>query len=82
MGSAFWDGLKSFWNSINRNPFIVAFEGGATGAIMDFIDDGLTSGHLDFSKPGLHKLATVAIIGGITAVRLLYRPAPGANPKP
>lgn len=82
LGEGVLEGLRRFWRSINRNPIVVAFEGGAYGAILDFIDDGLTSGHLDFSRPGLHKLASLAILGGLTAVRLLYRPAPGTNPKP
>lgn len=80
-GPTFWESLKKFWLSIRSNPFVVAFEGGATGAAVDFIDDGLTAGHLDFSHAGIHKLITVAVIGGMASVRLLYRPAPGTNPK-
>lgn len=70
------DTLKKFWISIRSNPYFVAFEGGATGALGDFIADALSSGHLDFSRAGLQKLAVFALTGGLTAVRLLVRPVP------
>lgn len=74
--------LKQLWLTVRSNPFFVAFEGGAVGSVLNFLDDGITAGHLDFSRAGIHKLVTVALSGGILAVRLLYRPAPGSNPKP
>ena len=74
--------LKQLWLSVRGNPYFVAFEGGATGAALSFINDALSTGHLDFSKQGLQRLGVIALTGGVTAVRLLYRPAPGANPKP
>lgn len=77
------DFIRKLWATLKSNPFFIAFEGGATGALLNSVVDVSTNGgHLDFSKAGLSKLATVAIVGGITAVRALYRPAPGTNPKP
>lgn len=76
----FVSAVKSVWLSVRGNPVFVAFEGGATGAAIDFIDDALASGHVDFSREGIHKLIIIALTGGITAVRLLYRPSPGSNP--
>jgi hypothetical protein len=67
---------KLIWDKIRSNTAFVAFEGGASGAAMNYIYDGLTSGHLDFSRVGLGKLAAFTVLGGITAVRLLYRPSP------
>jgi hypothetical protein len=68
--------LKLFWDSIRSNPVWVAFEGGASGAVLDYGYDLLNSGHLDFTAQGFRKLALVAITGGVTSVRLLYRPQP------
>jgi hypothetical protein len=68
--------LKLFWDSIRSNPYFVAFEGGATGALGNYLYDAATTQHLDFSRAGFQKLAACAITGGITAVRLLYRPQP------
>jgi hypothetical protein len=68
--------IKSLWLQVRSKPWFVAFEGGASGAGLNFIDDGLRSGHLDFSNGGLHKLAAAVLVGGITAVRLLYRQTP------
>ena len=73
--------MKQLWLSIRQNTYFVAFEGGASGAVLSFANDALSQGHLDFSKQGLQRLALVALTGGVTAVRLLYRPAPGSNPK-
>ena len=78
--SEFIQYLRSIWKTFRSNPTFVAFEGGAGGAILNCIDDAFKCGHLDFTSAGLHKLATVAIAGGITAIKLLYRPAPGSNP--
>ena len=74
------DMVKGLWFTVRSNRYFVAFEGGATGAALSFIDDAATSGHLDFSSNGLHKLGAAVIVGGITAVRLLSRPVPGTNP--
>ena len=71
---------KKIWLSVQSNPWVVAFEGGAIGAALDFADSAFQSGHLDFSNAGWHKLIVVAVTGGITAVRLLYRTPPGATP--
>jgi hypothetical protein len=68
--------LIKLWNSIRSNPYFAAFEGGASGALVNFLYDAATAGHLDFSKTGLEKCLTFAFTGGITAVRLLYRPQP------
>lgn len=72
--------LKSIWLSVRTNPVVVAFEGGASGASLNFVYDAATSGHLDFSKAGIKSLIVAIVTGGITAVRLLYRPVPGSNP--
>ena len=71
--------FKRFWDSIRSNKYFVAFEGGASGALMNYAYDGLTAGHLDFSRAGLQKMTAFALTGGITAVRLLYRPQPQAT---
>jgi hypothetical protein len=68
--------LKAFWDSIRSNKYFVAFEGGASGVLLNYVYDFGTTGHLDFSKAGLQKLAVAVVTGGITAVRLLYRPQP------
>jgi hypothetical protein len=69
--------LKLVWYSIRSNKYFVAFEGGATGALSNYIEDLVTSGHrLDFSKTGLEKLGFFMLSGGYTAVKLLYRPQP------
>jgi hypothetical protein len=72
--------LKQLWLSVRSNPAFVAFEGGASGALLSSLDDALRTGQMDFSSGGLRKMAIVAIAGGVTAVRLLYRPGPGATP--
>lgn len=68
--------LTRFWNSIRSNVYFVAFEGGASGALCNYVYDALSSGHLDFSRAGLQKMALCAATGGITALRLLVRPVP------
>lgn len=68
------DQLKLFWNSIRSNPYFVAFEGGVSGALMNYLYDELGAGRLDFSAAGLKKLAAFCVLGGVTAVRLLRRP--------
>jgi hypothetical protein len=69
--------IKKIWDSIRSNPYWVSFEGGATGALSNYIEDLVTSGHrLDFSKTGLEKLGFFMLSGGYTAVKLLYRPQP------
>jgi hypothetical protein len=68
--------LKIFWDSIRSNPYFVAFEGGFSGALVNYAYDASTAGHLDFTRAGLGKCLTFAFTGGITAVRLLYRPQP------
>ena len=65
--------VKALWMKVRSNPVIVAAEGGATGAVLNFLIGG---GKLDFSSAGLHQLATVAFIGAVTAVKLLYRMPP------
>jgi hypothetical protein len=72
--------IKQLWLSVRSNPYFVAFEGGASGAALSFINDALQQGHLDFTTAGLQRLFIVAITGGVTALRLLYRTPPGANP--
>jgi len=71
-----WNKLKLFWDSIRSNKYFVAFEGAATTSLLDYFYEGLVSGHLDLSVATLKHAAGVAIVGGITAVRLLYRPQP------
>jgi hypothetical protein len=69
--------VKLLWYSVRSNKYFVAFEGGVTGALSNYIEDLAVSGHrLDFSKTGLEKLAFFALSGGYTAVKLLYRPQP------
>jgi hypothetical protein len=69
--------VKLFWYSIRSNKYFVAFEGGATGALSNYIQDLFAHGHrLDFSKGGVEKLAFFMVSGGYTAVKLLYRPQP------
>jgi hypothetical protein len=69
--------LTLAWASVRSNKFFVAFEGGATGALTNYLQDAFTGTHkLDFSKNGLYKLGFFAASGGVTAVRLLYRPQP------
>jgi hypothetical protein len=68
------NGLKKFWDSIRSNVYFVAFEGGASGALVNYLYDGLTAGKLDFSRAGLGKALAFAATGGITAIRLLQRP--------
>ena len=75
----FLEQLTSLWKSVRGNPILVAFEGGATGAALNFLYDECSSGQLDFTKAGLKTLAISALTGGITAVRLLYRPVPATN---
>ena len=73
---------KQLWLSVRQNKYFVAFEGGASGAVLNYAYDMLNTGHLDFSKQGIGKLIVTALTGGVTALRLLYRPAPGSNPTP
>jgi hypothetical protein len=68
--------LIVFWDSIRSKPLLVAFEGGASGALMNYLQDELTAGKLDFSHTGWTKLLSYVLLGGITAVRLLMRPQP------
>jgi hypothetical protein len=68
------------WMAVRSNPYFVAFEGGVTGVAVNFIDDALRTGKIDFSLDGLHKLATLCAVGGLTAVRLLYRPTQTSQP--
>jgi hypothetical protein len=69
--------LKLFWYSIRSNKYFVAFEGGVTGALGNYIDDLVATGHRpDFSKTGFEKLGFFMLSGGYTAVKLLYRPQP------
>lgn len=82
MAGTFKSGVVTAWKAVRSNPYFVAFEGGATGAIGSWIDDGLRQGHLDFSHAGLAKLTSAVLVGGVTAIRLLYRPAPPLDPKP
>lgn len=72
--------LKALWLTVRSNPIFVAFEGGATGAVLNFIDNAIELHKLDFSRSGLQQLAKAAFFGGVIAVRLLYRPKPGSNP--
>lgn len=80
MAGTFKSGVVTAWKAVRSNPYFVAFEGGATGAGFSFINDALQSGHLDFSHAGLSRLGSAVLIGGVTAVRLLYRPNPPEKP--
>jgi hypothetical protein len=71
--------IKSAWLSMRSNTLFVAFEGGATGAALNYLYDAVTSGHPDFSRAGWQKLGIAALTGGVTAIRLLYRPAPPSS---
>jgi hypothetical protein len=73
------DQIKTLWRAVRSNPILVAAEGGAGGAIIDYLSNG---GQLDFSSQGRRKLAAVAFTGALTAVKLLYRAVPGTNPNP
>ena len=68
--------LKLFWDSIRSNVYFVAFEGGASGALVDYLYDALNTGKPDFTRQGFIKMLTFALTGGVTAVRLLVRPNP------
>jgi hypothetical protein len=68
--------IKKIWDSIRSNVYWVSFEGAFSGALVNYLYDAATAGHLDFSKAGLEKAAAFAFTAGITAVRLLYRPQP------
>jgi hypothetical protein len=69
--------LKAFWDQIRSNKYFVAFEGGFTGVLFNYAYDLTLPGHqMDFSAAGWRKLAFLAVSGGVTAVRLLYRPQP------
>jgi hypothetical protein len=72
--------IKQLWLTVRSNKYFVAFEGGASGVIFSTVQDELQQGHLDFSHAGLTKLGMATALGGVTAVRLLIRPAPGAVP--
>ena len=72
--------LKQLWLSVRSNTYFVCFEGGASGAVVNYAYDALTAGQVDLTLAGFKKLAAFALLGGITAVRLLNRPAPGTNP--
>lgn len=80
--SPFFADMKQLWLTMRSNKYFVAFEGGMTGALMDFAYDTLTTGHLNFGVDGVRQLVIVGVSGGVTAVRLLYRAAPGSNPNP
>jgi hypothetical protein len=73
--------LKQLWLTLRSNPYVVAFEGGFYGAAVNFISEAvMNGGKVDVTKAGLEKLLSFAIAGGIAAVRLLLRPAPGSTP--
>jgi hypothetical protein len=78
--TAFIASMRQIWLTMRSNKYFVAFEGGVTGAMMDFAYDALTTGHLNFGIDGVRQLIIVGLSGGVTAVRLLYRAAPGSNP--
>jgi hypothetical protein len=68
--------LTLFWDSIRSNKYWVAFEGAASGSLLDYFYESAVSGSLNLSAPTLKHAAGAAIISGISAVRLLYRPQP------
>ena len=68
--------IRKIWDSIRSNVYFVAFEGGFSGALVNYLYDAATAARLDFSRDGVHKMLAFAFTGGITAVRLLYRPQP------
>jgi hypothetical protein len=72
--------LKALWLSVRSNKIFVAFEGAVIGSIGDSLYDAVQKGHLDFSAEGLKRLAATALIAGVTAVRMLKRPAPADQP--
>ena len=72
--------LVALWKTVRSNPVFVAISSAVGGTILDYLDDGFRSGHIDFSPAGFHKLYLVAVGAIIFALAHLYRPAPGANP--
>jgi hypothetical protein len=74
--------LKQLWLSLRSNVYFVAFYSTASGAAISMLQDEMASGKIDWSRAGLNKLCGCAVIAGAYAVIHLYRPAPGANPKP
>lgn len=72
--------LSQFWNSIRTKPWYVAMEGAAFGAAINFAQQELTKGSLDFSKIGWEKFGSYVATAVGTALVNLYRPKPGTNP--
>jgi hypothetical protein len=69
--------MLTVWQKLQSNAYWVAFEGSAIGAGFDFVDDFIKQGHkIDFSGNNLHQFISSMLIGGFTAVRLLYRTPP------
>lgn len=64
--------VRDRWVSVRSNRYLVAFEGGAGGVVLDAV----CSGHISVSKIGLHNLLAAAVVGGATAVKFLMRQPP------
>ena len=71
--------VKNLWAGVRSNPVFVAFSSAATGAIISAVQDGLSMGHIDYTRAGLNKLTGYAVTAGIAAVVHLYRPHPNAT---
>lgn len=72
------DTINYAWLKVRSNAYFIAFEGAALGALASGIEDELQSGHIDWTPAGWHKLLTMSVAAGVTAVRALYRPQPNA----
>lgn len=72
--------LTQLWNSLKSQAWFVAVSSAAGGAVLDFLNDELTKGHLDFSKMGWDRVGTVALTAAIAAIVHLYRRPPNTPP--
>jgi hypothetical protein len=73
--------IKNVWATLKHNPMFVTFYSAAAGAVGSWVEDQLTTGHIDFSTAGIHKCIGYAVTTGIAAVVHLYRTPPGTNPQ-
>ena len=74
--------LSQLWATLRSNPVFVTAYSAAAGAAVSALQDEMASGHIDWTRGGLNKLAGYAVTAAVAAVMHLYAPAPGTNPKP
>jgi hypothetical protein len=72
--------LKAIWLTVRSNPVFVAVSSAVVGAIVSGVQDEAASGHIDWTRAGLNKLAGYAVTAAIAALVHLYRTPPGATP--